>query len=67
MRFGTSPLEASVVIPSWGTRAELLDVVSLARTGDIEVEVETVGLADVPAAYDRLRNGEVTGRIVAVP
>jgi D-arabinose 1-dehydrogenase-like Zn-dependent alcohol dehydrogenase len=29
--------------------------------------VETVELDAVPAAYDRLRNGEVTGRIVAVP
>jgi propanol-preferring alcohol dehydrogenase len=67
MRFGASPLEATVVIPSWGTRAELLEVVSLARSGDIEVQVETVELDAVPAAYDRLRNGEVTGRIVAVP
>ena len=55
------------MIPCWGTRDELLDVVEMARTGEIEVTVETVPLETVPAAYERLRAGGVTGRIVAVP
>lgn len=67
MRFGAVPFETSVVLSNWGTRAELADVVALARAGAIHVDVERVRLADVPAAYERLEAGAVSGRIVAVP
>ena len=67
MGFGTSPPEASVVIPNWGTRGELIEVVALARAGALEVSVERIGLEDVPATYERLARGEVTGRAVATP
>jgi alcohol dehydrogenase, propanol-preferring len=67
MRFGTVPFEATVTFPHWGTRAELVDVVALARRGDLVLEVEPVALDGVVDAYARLERGEVTGRIVAVP
>jgi propanol-preferring alcohol dehydrogenase len=67
MRFGAVPFETSVVLSNWGTRAELADVVALARAGAIHVDVERVRLADVPAAYERLEAGAASGRIVAVP
>jgi alcohol dehydrogenase, propanol-preferring len=67
MRFGAVPFETSVVLSNWGTRAELADVVALARAGAIHVDVERVRLADVPAAYERLESGAVSGRLVAVP
>jgi alcohol dehydrogenase, propanol-preferring len=67
MRFGAVPFETSVVLSNWGTRAELADVVALARAGAIHVDVERVRLADVPAAYERLEAGDVRGRLVAVP
>jgi alcohol dehydrogenase, propanol-preferring len=67
MAFGTSPLETSVLIPNWGTRSELIEVVALARAGALDVSVERVALDEVPAAYERLARGEVTGRAVAVP
>jgi propanol-preferring alcohol dehydrogenase len=67
MRFGAVPFETSVVLSNWGTRAELADVVALARAGAIHVDVERVRLADVPAAYERLERGAVSGRLVAVP
>jgi alcohol dehydrogenase, propanol-preferring len=67
MRFGAVPFETSVVLSNWGTRAELADVVALARAGAIHVDVERVRLADVPAAYERLAAGAVSGRLVAVP
>jgi propanol-preferring alcohol dehydrogenase len=67
MRFGGVPMETTVVISNWGTRAELADVVALARDGVIHVEVEPVALSDVPSAYERLEAGEVRGRAVAVP
>ena len=67
MRFGAVPFETSVVLSNWGTRAELADVVALARAGAIHDDVERVTLADVPAAYERLESGTVSGRLVAVP
>ena len=66
MAFGASPLEASVLLPNWGTRNELIEVVALARAGALEVSVERVRLEDVPPAYERLARGEVTGRVVVL-
>jgi propanol-preferring alcohol dehydrogenase len=67
MRFGGSPLEATVTIPNWGSRSELLEVVAFARAGHLTVEVERIGLDEVVATYDRLHRGDVVGRAVAVP
>jgi alcohol dehydrogenase, propanol-preferring len=67
MRRGGVPMETTVVISNWGTRAELAEVVALARDGVIALEVEPVSLSDVVAAYGRLERGEVRGRVVAVP
>ena len=67
MRRGGVPMETTVVISNWGTRAELAEVVALAQAGTIGVEVEPIALADVPGAYERLEAGEARGRLVAVP
>jgi propanol-preferring alcohol dehydrogenase len=67
MRFGDVPLETSVIFSNWGTRAELAEVVALARDGVIVIDVERVSLAGVPAAYERLAAGASRGRLVAVP
>ena len=67
MRFGGVPFETSVVMSNWGTRSELADVVALAHDGAVHIDVERIGLADVPAAYGRLEAGDVRGRLVAVP
>jgi len=67
MRFGGVPLETSVIFSNWGTRSELAEVVALARDGAIELEIERVPLAGVPAAYERLAGGASRGRLVAVP
>jgi alcohol dehydrogenase, propanol-preferring len=66
-RWGVVPFETTVVFSNWGTRAELAEVVALARAGVIHIEIERVVLEDVPAAYDRLEAGNVRGRVVAVP
>jgi propanol-preferring alcohol dehydrogenase len=66
-RFGAIPNETSVIFSNWGTRAELAEVVGLARAGVIGIEVERVALGEVPAAYARLEAGDVRGRVVAVP
>lgn len=67
MRFGAVPLETSVIFSNWGTRAELADVVALARAGALAIDVERVPLTAVPAAYERLAGGAGHGRLVAVP
>ena len=66
-RFGAFPYETTAVFSNWGTRAELAEVVELARAGVIRMEVERTSLEDVPAAYERLEAGAVRGRVVAVP
>lgn len=58
------PLGWQVSAPFWGTRADLVSVIELARQGVLRPEVEVAPFADVPAAYDRLRSGEVSGRLV---
>ncbi|MCK8613797.1 NAD(P)-dependent alcohol dehydrogenase [Gordonia sp. C13] len=59
--------EASVRSTFWGSRGELWEVVDLARTGRLQVEVETHPLADAAEVYARLARGEVLGRAVVVP
>jgi alcohol dehydrogenase, propanol-preferring len=67
MRFGAIPFETPVILSNWGTRAELAEVVALARAGVVNIEVERVALDEVPDAYRRLEAGNVRGRVVAVP
>jgi alcohol dehydrogenase, propanol-preferring len=61
---GALPAGARVRLPFWGSRAELVQVVELARSGLLEVETTTMALADAAAAFDQLRRAEVVGRLV---
>jgi alcohol dehydrogenase, propanol-preferring len=61
------PLGWQVSAPFWGPREDLVAVVELAEKGLLDPVVEVVPFGDVKAAYDRLRAGGVTGRIVVVP
>lgn len=65
--FGTVPFETRVVLPFWGTRAELAEVIALARAGRIHAHVDRFALTDTKSAYDRLRAGQLKGRAVIVP
>jgi propanol-preferring alcohol dehydrogenase len=65
--FGTVAMETRVSVPFWGTRAELAEVIALARAGSIRAHVERFALNDVQRAYDSLRAGRLTGRAVIVP
>lgn len=56
-----------VAAPFWGTRDDLQAVVDLAREGLLHTETTTCTLDEVPQMYRRLRSGQQTGRIVAVP
>jgi propanol-preferring alcohol dehydrogenase len=61
------PMETQVIVPFWGTRAELAEVIALAREGHLKAEVEAFPLAKAQDAYDRLTAGTLRGRAVIVP
>ena len=61
------PFGGVVRAPYWGTRAELMEVLDLARAGAVHVEVEKYTLDEAPEAYRRLHEGAVRGRAVVVP
>lgn len=63
----TFPWEAHLATTISGTRADLDAVVELAREERITWDVETVPLENANDALDRLRRGEVCGRLVLIP
>jgi len=67
VRPGDVPFECSVYLPTWGTIAELAEVVALARAGAIHTEAQRLTLDDALEGYRRLQRGDVVGRAVAVP
>ena len=64
---GLIPYESTVRMPTWGSVAELAEVVALAAAGAIHSEAEVYSLDDVVGAYGKLRRGDVLGRAVVVP
>ena len=61
------PFETRVVIPFWGTKAELAEVIALARSRRISPHVEQFPLHNANVAYDKLRAGQLSGRAVVLP
>jgi len=64
---GAVPHEARFMSSIWGSPAELDELLALARRERIEHTVEVMALADAEHAHQRLRRGEVAGRVVLVP
>lgn len=64
---GAVPHEARFMSSIWGSAAELGELLALARREPIEHTVEVMALADAEQAHQRLRRGEVAGRVVLVP
>jgi propanol-preferring alcohol dehydrogenase len=67
VNFFALPYGAEVATSYWGTVTELLEVVGLARSGKIRMDVESFPLAQAPQVYEKLRRGEIRGRAVIVP
>lgn len=65
--FQTTAFDVSVRAPYWGSRPELIEVLELARRGQVNVEVTTFSIDEAPHAYELLERGEVRGRAVVVP
>ena len=57
-------VEAWVTTTAWGSIDELREVVRLAQGGQVRLDVEVLDLADASAAHARLRDGDVSGRLV---
>jgi propanol-preferring alcohol dehydrogenase len=66
-RFNTMPSDASLTHPYWGSAIELAEVLELARAGHLAAHVEHFPLERVVDAYDRMRDGALTGRAVITP
>ena len=63
--FGAVPHEARFMSSVWGSRSQLDELLELAgREPSILNPVETLPLTDAQTAHNRLRAGEVKGRIV---
>ncbi|MFW2383508.1 MAG: alcohol dehydrogenase catalytic domain-containing protein [Acidimicrobiales bacterium] len=63
--FGSVPFETSFVASVWGSRAQLDELLDLARREPSIVQpVEVMPLARADEAHQRLRSGDLKGRIV---
>jgi alcohol dehydrogenase, propanol-preferring len=58
------PHECSVTSPHWGYIRELIEVITLAQTGKIQMLVEHFTLDPADKAYQLLHDGKVRGRAV---
>lgn len=61
------PFGSRIRAPYWGSRPELMEVLELARTGQLAVEIERFSLDQAPEAYRKLHDGDLRGRAVVVP
>jgi propanol-preferring alcohol dehydrogenase len=67
LRWGQPAHDCDVFIPQGATIAELHEVLALAATGAVTIEVERFAFDEVETAYARLRAGTLDGRAVVVP
>ena len=65
--FDGPPVESWLTTVAWGSATDLAEVVQLARRGRLAWNVETMPLSAAAAAHERLRAGDVAGRLVLVP
>jgi propanol-preferring alcohol dehydrogenase len=67
LSFFSQPYEVSIQTTYWGSRFELVEVISLAARGLVHAESTTYSLDDAAQAYRDLHDGKVYGRAVVVP
>jgi alcohol dehydrogenase, propanol-preferring len=67
LTFGTMRFDASITYPYWGSAIELAEVLELARVGHIHAHVERFPLQNAADAYERMRQGSLSGRAVITP
>lgn len=62
--WGSLATSCEVAVSMGSTRADLLEICSLAERGLLQIDRELFGFEDVELAYDRLREGSLVGRAV---
>jgi propanol-preferring alcohol dehydrogenase len=62
--WGRVPLECEVFVPMGATLAELHEVVALAGSGALRMDVEVFPFERAPEAYERFASGELQARAV---
>jgi propanol-preferring alcohol dehydrogenase len=67
VNFNSPAKECAVTSPFWGSIPELIEVIELARTGKINMLVETFPLDRAGEAYHLLHDGKIRGRAVITP
>jgi alcohol dehydrogenase, propanol-preferring len=67
VNFFSLPHECSVASPYWGFIPELMEVVTLAQAGKIQMLAEHFPLERAGEAYQLLREGRIQGRAVITP
>ena len=67
MGLGTIAYDAALRVPYWGSRGELIEVLEMAKRGQLSVEIETYSIDEGPKAYERLHEGSIRGRAVILP
>jgi alcohol dehydrogenase, propanol-preferring len=67
VNFFSLPHECSVASPYWGFIGELMEVVTLAQAGKIQMLVEHFPLERASEAYQLLHEGRIQGRAVITP
>lgn len=67
IRYGGWAHDCDIFNPQGSTIAELGEVIALAKSGEVVVEVEQFAFDDVVAAYERLKAGTLNGRAVVLP
>lgn len=60
------PMQTRVAVPFWGTRAEIAEVIALARAGHLKAHAEQFPLASAQRR-DKLEAHPLHGRAVVVP
>lgn len=65
--FDRPPVESWLTTVAWGSHDDLREVVRLAERQRIQWQVEPAPLEEAVTAHNRLRVGDVAGRLVLVP
>jgi alcohol dehydrogenase, propanol-preferring len=64
---GAVPHEAQFMSSVWGSVSELGELIAFAHQHELQYTVETMPLHQAELAHQRLRSGDVAGRVVLVP
>ncbi|SGZ58898.1 CIC11C00000004107 [Sungouiella intermedia] len=59
--------EVKIIGSFWGTSNELAECYRIAGKGLIHPKTTKVSLKELPAAFEKLKKGEVSGRLVLIP